>query len=140
VPIVLKSGSLSVLESSGSVQACNRIVLLYLLRTCKYEIGIVPRDSRVKLITLIKIKELLYMSKDLGIRGKIVGIWNICHRAFSKPGITELRWRIYCVPKLISPKLTILRVPPCLWDEFSSSRKQEKFRNCRYFALKVFIH
>ena len=60
----------------------------YLLRTCICEVGVLPRDSRVKLITIIKSKEILYTSKDLGSRGKFVGIWNTCHKAFSKQSTT----------------------------------------------------
>ena len=44
------------------------------LTICIREVGLIPRDSRLKLITIIKIEEILCMSKDLESRGKFVGI------------------------------------------------------------------
>ena len=45
MPIVLKSGSLNLLESSGPVQACNGIAVPFYLTSCNKD-----KDTKLKII------------------------------------------------------------------------------------------
>jgi hypothetical protein len=57
VPIVLKSGSLNLLEPSGPVKACNGIALLYPLLVARFK-----RQSRA--IPLLSLRAFVACKKD----------------------------------------------------------------------------